>query len=169
VYFHTVFPGLRADNQHMEHAEKMKTVVMNPSEIQRSWHVVDATGVPLGRLASAVAGILIGKGKPAYSPNQDHGDYVVVINSDKVGLTGRKMDTKTYFSHSGFPGGVRVRTLKDMMQRDPAWVVRQAIRGMVPRNTPRGRAILKKLHVYAGARHPHTAQQPQALSVHKAG
>lgn len=147
----------------------MKTVVVNAKEIRRSWHVVDATGVPLGRLASTVAGILIGKDKPAYSPNQDHGDYVVIVNAARVALTGRKLDTKTYFRHSGHPGGVRIRTLKEMMESDPAWVVKEAVRGMVPRNTSRGRAILKKLHVYADGNHPHAAQKPQELTVGKAG
>lgn len=143
----------------------MKTVVINPKEIQRSWYVVDAADVPLGRLASVVASLLIGKGKPAYSPNQDHGDNVIVVNAEKVCLTGRKMEMKEYFRHSGRPGGAKVRTVREQMERDPSWVVSHAIRGMVPRNTRRGRAILKKLHVYAGSEHPHTAQKPQQYSV----
>jgi len=141
---------------------------MNPKEIERGWYVVDADGVPLGRLASTVASLLIGKGKPSYSPNQDHGDNVVIVNAEKVRLTGRKLEQKTYFRHSGYPGGGKTRTAQEQMQRDPTWVVRHAVRGMVPRNTPRGRAILKKLHVYAGESHPHTAQRPQAYSLSEA-
>ncbi len=143
----------------------MKTIVMNPKDIERAWYVIDAAGVPLGRLASAVASLLTGKGKPAYSPNQDHGDNVIVINADKVRLTGRKLEQKVYFRHSGYPGGGKQRTLRDQMERDPTWVVQHAVRGMVPRKTPRGRAILRKLHVYKGENHPHTAQRPQPYSL----
>jgi large subunit ribosomal protein L13 len=143
----------------------MKTVVVDPRTIVRGWYMVDATDVPLGRLASTVAALLEGKHKPAYSPNQDHGDNVVVINAGKVRFTGRKPDTKTYFRHSRQPGGGRVRTLREQFTRSPAWVLTHAVRGMLSRNKPLGRKILKKLHVYAGATHPHAAQKPQPFVV----
>jgi large subunit ribosomal protein L13 len=142
----------------------MKTVVANTSDIQRQWYVVDAAELPLGRLASEVAGLLIGKKKPAYSPNQDHGDNVIVLNADKVRLTGRKAETKAYFRHSQYPGGAKLRPYKEQMAADSTEVVRHAVRGMVPKTTL-GRAIFKKLHVYSGPEHPHSAQRPQELSL----
>ena len=142
----------------------MKTVVVNTESIQREWLVVDGASHTLGRLASKVAQLLIGKGKVAYSPNQDHGDNIIVINADKVKLTGKKPDTKFYFRHSHFPGGAKFRSYKEQMQIDPSQVVIHAVHGMVAKNA-RGRAIMKKLHVYAGDNHPHSAQQPKAISI----
>jgi large subunit ribosomal protein L13 len=142
----------------------MKTVVVPTKDISREWYIVDAADKIVGRLASKIAGILIGKGKPAYSPNQDHGDYVVIINADKVKLTGKKAELKTYFRHTMYPGGQKHRPFKDQMAKDSTKVITHAIHGMVPK-TKLGRAIMKKLHVYKGAEHPHVAQQPKALSV----
>jgi len=143
----------------------MKTVVVNPNTITRGWYMVDATDVPLGRLASVVAALLEGKHKPSYSPNQDHGDNVVIINAQKVRFTGRKPDTKTYFRHSRQPGGGKRSTLRDRFAGNPAWVLQHAIRGMISRNSPLGRQILRKLHVYKGDTHPHAAQKPQPFAV----
>jgi large subunit ribosomal protein L13 len=142
----------------------MKTVVVNNQSIERKWYVVDASTFSLGRLASKVAQLLIGKGKVAYSPNQDHGDNIIVINADKVTLTGKKADTKFYFRHSQYPGGAKFRSFKEQMQIDSSQVVIHAVHGMVPKNA-RGRAIMKKLHVYSGNQHPHTAQQPETVSI----
>jgi large subunit ribosomal protein L13 len=144
---------------------RMKTVVLDTKNITRAWHLVDATGVPLGRLASNVACLLIGKHKPSFAPNQDHGDYVVVINAEKVKLTGNKINTETFFRHSRYPGGGKFRTLKEQMQRDPAWVVNTAVRGMVNRKTVLGRNMLRKLHVYRDGTHPHAAQNPQPMDI----
>lgn len=141
----------------------MKTAVVNPKTIQRKWYIVDASDMILGRLASEVASTLIGKKKPAYSPNQDHGDYVIITNASKIRLTGRKAETKSYFRHSTYPGGEKFRSFQKQMELDPTKVVMGAIKGMVPKNTL-GRQIMRKLHVYAGADHPHTAQQPEGLS-----
>lgn len=142
----------------------MKTVVVNEQSIERKWFVVDASTISLGRLASKVAQLLIGKGKVAYSPNQDHGDNIIVINSDKVKLTGKKTDTKFYFRHSQYPGGAKFRSFKEQMQIDSSQVVIHAVHGMVSKNA-RGRAIMKKLHVYSGDQHPHAAQQPETISI----
>jgi large subunit ribosomal protein L13 len=142
----------------------MKTVVVPTQSIEREWYVVDGASQTLGRLASKVAQLLIGKRKVAYSPNQDHGDNIVVINADKVKLTGKKPETKFYFRHSQYPGGAKFRSYKEQMQIDPSQVVIHAVHGMVSKNA-RGRAIMKKLHVYAGDNHPHSAQQPKALSI----
>jgi large subunit ribosomal protein L13 len=142
----------------------MKTVVVNKETIKREWLVVDAADQTLGRLASKIAQVLIGKGKTAYSPNQDHGDYVIVLNSDKVKLTGTKSETKEYFRHSHYAGGDKYRSFKEQMALDSTRVIEHAVHGMVPKNA-RGRAIMRKLHVYSGAAHPHTAQQPKAISI----
>jgi len=142
----------------------MKTVVVNTDSIQRQWYVIDGGSLPLGRLASKVAQLLIGKGKVAYSPNQDHGDNIIVINSDKVKLTGKKPETKFYFRHSTYPGGAKFRSYKEQMALDSTQVIVHAVKGMVDKNA-RGRAILRKLHVYAGNTHPHSAQLPQPLSI----
>jgi large subunit ribosomal protein L13 len=142
----------------------MKTVVVNTQTIEREWLVVDGASQTLGRLASKVAQLLIGKGKVAYSPNQDHGDHIVIINADKVKLTGKKPETKFYFRHSQYPGGAKFRSYKEQMQIDPSQVVIHAVHGMVSKNA-RGRSIMKKLHVYAGDNHPHSAQQPKAISI----
>lgn len=142
----------------------MKTVVVDTKSIMRSWYVVDATDQMVGRLASKVAGMLIGKRKVAYSPNQDHGDYIIVINAEKVKLSGKKPHTKRYFRHSGHPGGKKFRSFKEQMARDPAEVIRHAVYGMVSKNAL-GRSIMKKLHVYRNAEHPHQAQMPAQVSL----
>jgi large subunit ribosomal protein L13 len=142
----------------------MKTVVVPTKDIKHEWYIVDAADKIVGRLASTIAGVLIGKGKPAYSPNQDHGDYVVIINADKVKLTGKKMELKSYFRHTMYPGGQKHRSFKEQMAKDSTKVITHAIHGMVPK-TKLGRAIMRKLHVYKGAEHPHVAQQPKVLSV----
>jgi large subunit ribosomal protein L13 len=142
----------------------MKTVVVNEESIKREWLVIDAADQTLGRLASKAAQILIGKGKVAYSPNQDHGDYVIVINADKIKLTGVKPETKEYFRHSHYPGGDKYRSFKEQMELDPSKVIIHAIHGMVSKNA-RGRAIMRKLHVYAGETHPHAAQLPKSVSI----
>jgi large subunit ribosomal protein L13 len=140
----------------------MRTHSTKPSEIERQWYVVDAEGQTLGRLASEIAKVLRGKHKPIYSPHLDAGDYVIVINAGKVRVTGRKMDQKVYYSHSGYPGGLKSVTLREQLERHPTRVVRHAVRGMLPHN-PLGRAMLRKLKIYAGETHPHHAQQPKAL------
>lgn len=142
----------------------MKTHSTKPSEIERQWYVVDAEGRTLGRLASEIAKILMGKHKPIYAPNLDTGDYVIVINAGKVHVTGHKMDQKMYYRHSGYPGGLKGLTLREQLNRHPTRVIRSAVRGMLPHNRL-GRAMLGKLKVYAGDAHPHTAQQPRALEL----
>lgn len=142
----------------------MKTSVVNPKTIERSWYVIDASDAVLGRLSSKVANILMGKGKPAYSPNQDHGDFVVVINADKVVLTGNKEDTKEYFRHSKKPGSEKFRTVREQRALDASVIIKKAVHGMCPK-TKLGRAIEKKLFVYSGAEHPHGAQKPEAISL----
>jgi large subunit ribosomal protein L13 len=141
----------------------MRTTVADTRSIVRKWYVIDAGEMVLGRLASRVASVLIGKGKPAYSPNQDHGDNVIVVNASNVRLTGKKAVQKTYFRHSRYPSGDKTRTLGEQRKLDATQVVIHAVRGMVPKNA-RGRAIMRKLHVYAGAGHPHEAQKPDRLS-----
>jgi large subunit ribosomal protein L13 len=140
----------------------MRTHSTKPSEIERQWYVVDAEGQTLGRLASEIAKVLKGKHKPIYSPHLDTGDYVIVINAGKVRVTGRKMDQKVYYSHSGYPGGLKSVTLREQLEKHPTRVVRHAVKGMLPHN-PLGRAMLRKLKIYAGDAHPHHAQQPKAL------
>jgi large subunit ribosomal protein L13 len=142
----------------------MKTFVATPANRQRDWYVVDAEGKTLGRLATQLAGILSGKTKPEYTPHCDTGDFVVVINAEKVTVTGKKMDQKRYWRHSGYPGGIRSRTLREMLDRQPEEVLRKAVKGMLPRNKL-GRAQLTKLKVYAGTDHPHAAQQPKELEI----
>ena len=140
----------------------VKTYVVKESDIEREWFVVDATGQTLGRLASNIAKILKGKHKVIYSPYLDVGDYVIVVNADKIAVTGRKMEQKMYHRHTGYPGGLRSLTLKDQLERHPTFAVKAAIRGMLPKNRL-GRRMLKKLKVYAGSDHPHQAQQPTVL------
>jgi len=140
----------------------MRTHSTKPSEIERQWYVVDAEGQTLGRLASEIAKILKGKHKPIYSPHLDTGDYVVVINAEKIHVTGRKMDQKIYYRHSGYPGGLKEVTLREQLEKHPTRVIRSAVKGMLPHN-PLGRSMLRKLKVYAGDVHPHQAQQPRAL------
>ncbi|GAB3437996.1 50S ribosomal protein L13 [Insolitispirillum peregrinum] len=141
----------------------MKTYSAKPSEVDRKWYVIDADGVVLGRLASTIANILRGKHKPTYTPHIDTGDHVVVINADKVKLTGRKLTDKKFFWHTGHPGGIKERTIGQILGGNyPERVIEKAVERMVPRG-PLGRAQLKKLRVYAGTEHPHDAQQPEVL------
>ena len=142
----------------------MKTYAVKASEIQRDWYVVDADGKTLGKVASVVAQILRGKHKPTFSPHLDTGDCVIVVNAARVHVTGRKMEQKTYYHHTGYPGGLRAITLKDLLKRHPTRVIRHAVRGMLPHNRL-GRQIVKKLKVYAGDKHPHAAQQPKPLEI----
>jgi large subunit ribosomal protein L13 len=142
----------------------MKTFVATPATRERNWLVVDATGQTLGRLATQIADALRGKRKPEYTPHCDVGDFVVVVNAEKIAVTGNKRAEKLYHRHSGYPGGLRSRTLQEMLDRRPEEVIRLAVRGMLPR-TRLGRAQLRKLKVYAGPDHPHRAQQPQPMEV----
>ncbi len=139
----------------------MKTYSARPGDIQRQWLLVDAEGKTLGRLATQVATVLRGKHKPIYTPHMDTGDHVVVINAAKIALTGRKVENKRFFTHTMYPGGGSWIELKDLLAKHPERVIERAVRGMVPR-TKLGRAMMKKLKVYAGAEHPHAAQQPVA-------
>ena len=140
----------------------MKTYSATPKEIERKWFVVDAQGRVLGRLASFVAARLRGKHKPIYTPHVDTGDHIVVVNAAKVALTGNKWDDKMYHHHSGYPGGIKSRSAKDLLEKRPADLVMHAVRGMLPKNRL-GRKMLKKLKIYAGSDHPHEAQQPESL------
>jgi len=133
-----------------------------PGEVAREWHVVDAEGQTLGRLATRVAHILRGKHKPQYTPHVDVGDFVIVVNASKVEVTGRKMDQKRYYRASGYPGGLKSETLREKMAKNPEAVIKHAVRGMLPHN-PLGRKMFKKLKVYAGPEHPHQAQQPKPI------
>lgn len=142
----------------------MKTVVVPAASIKRQWYIVDASSNTLGRLASKVAQLLIGKDKVAYSPNQDHGDNVIVVNSDKIRLTGKKPEIKMYFRHSRYPGGAKFRQFKEQMRLDSSKAVIHAVHGMIAKNA-RGRAIMKKLHVYPGEKHPHEAQRPKPITL----
>jgi len=141
-----------------------KTYSTKPSDIERQWFVVDAEGRTLGRLATRVATILKGKHKPIYAPHMDVGDFVVVVNAEKIHVTGRKMDQKIYYRHSGYPGGLSKITLRDQLVRHPTRAVELAVRGMLPKNRL-GRKMLRKLRVYAGPEHPHAAQKPEALEI----
>lgn len=140
-----------------------KTYVTKKEDVQHEWYVVDATGRTLGRLASRVARILRGKHKPTYSPSVDVGDYVIVVNADKIHVTGRKLDQKIYWRHAGYPGNIKAMPLRDMLERHPTRVIEHAVAGMLPKNRL-GRRMVKKLKVYAGPEHPHQAQQPKPLS-----
>jgi large subunit ribosomal protein L13 len=142
----------------------MKTYVAKPSDRERNWLVVDATGKTLGRLAAQIAHELRGKTKPEYTPHIDVGNFVVVVNAEKISVTGRKREQKRYYRHSGYPGGIRSRTLAEMLDRQPEEVIRKAVKGMLPR-TRLGRQQLKKLKVYAGPNHPHAAQKPEPMEV----
>ncbi len=145
----------------------MPTYSPKASEIQRAWHIIDADGLVLGRVATEAARILRGKHKPIFTPHIDTGDHVIIINADKVVLTAGKADKKMIYRHSGFPGGIRKRTVGDLMIRRPEEAVRRAVRGMLPK-TRLGRAQLSKLKVYAGPTHPHAAQRPQPLELEHA-
>ena len=138
------------------------TVSAREQDVQKDWYVVDAQGQTLGRLATQVATILRGKHKPLYTPHIDCGDYVIVVNAEKVHVTGQKMSQKKYYRHSGYPGGLKEVTLRDQLQKFPARVIEAAVRGMLPKNRL-GRRMFKKLKVYAGPAHPHEAQQPKLL------
>ena len=142
----------------------MKTYVATPADRQRDWYVVDAEGQTLGRLATRIADALRGKRKPEYTPHVDTGDFVVVVNAEKIVVSGSKRESKRYYRHSGYPGGLRSRTLGEMLERRPEEVIRRAVKGMLPRNRL-GRAQLRKLKVYAGPEHPHAAQQPKPFEI----
>jgi large subunit ribosomal protein L13 len=142
----------------------MRTYVATPATRERNWLVVGASGQTLGRLATQIATALRGKRKPEYTPHCDVGDFVIVVNAEKVEVTGRKRETKMYYRHSGYPGGLRSRTFNDMLERRPEEIIRLAVKGMLPR-TRLGRAQLRKLKVYAGPDHPHAAQKPQPMEV----
>lgn len=141
----------------------MKTYMANPDKVEKKWYVVDAEGCTLGRLASEVAKVLRGKNKPEFTPHVDTGDYVVIVNAEKVKVTGKKLQQKIYYNHSEYVGGMRETTLAEMMEKKPEKVVKLAVKGMLPKG-PLGRAMLKKLHVYAGPEHEQQAQKPEVLT-----
>lgn len=141
-----------------------KTVSAKPAEVEREWFVVDAENMIVGRLASKVASILRGKHKPSYTPHVDCGDFIVVINADKVRFSGKKETDKEYFRHTGYPGGVRIRTPEEVRVKKPTFLVQNAVKGMLPKGVL-GRQMFTKLKVYAGSDHPHEAQQPKALEL----
>ncbi len=142
----------------------MKTFSAKPAEVKRDWYIIDATGKTLGRMASEIALRLRGKHKPEYTPHVDTGDYIVVVNADKVHVTGKKFTDKVYYKHTGFPGGIRSMTFEKMQERNPEKIISIAVKGMLPKN-PLGRAMFRKLKIYAGPEHRHHAQQPQTLDV----
>jgi large subunit ribosomal protein L13 len=142
----------------------MKTYSAKPGEIAREWYLVDAEGQTLGRLATRLADVLRGKGKPQYTPHVDTGDFVVVVNAEKIAVTGNKLDDKMYYRHSGYPGGLKERPLREQLERRPEEVLRKAVKGMLPRNRL-ARQQLTKLKIYAGPEHPHDAQAPKPLEV----
>jgi large subunit ribosomal protein L13 len=142
----------------------LKTYLAKPEEMERKWYLVDAKGKTLGRLASVVAGILRGKHRPDYTPNLDCGDHVIVVNAEQIVLTGKKLQQKKYYSHSQYPGGLKVTSCQTLMDKKPELVVTKAIYGMIPHNRL-GRAQFKKLKVYRGPEHPHAAQKPEPLEI----
>jgi large subunit ribosomal protein L13 len=142
----------------------VRTYTPKPGDVQRQWHVIDATDVVLGRLASQVAVLLRGKHKPTFAPHVDTGDFVVVINADKVALTGNKLEQKKAYRHSGYPGGLRSQSYVELLEKHPTKAVEKAVRGMLPKNSI-ARAQITKLKVYAGPEHPHQAQQPQPFEI----
>ena len=141
----------------------MKTYMANPDKIERKWYVVDAEGQTLGRLAAEVAKVLRGKNKPEFTPHIDTGDNVIVINAEKIKVTGKKLDQKVYYHHSDYVGGMKETTLREMMAKKPEQVIELAVKGMLPKG-PLGRTMIKKLHVYAGAEHAHQGQKPEVLT-----
>jgi len=141
-----------------------KTWNAKPGEVERTWYLVDAEGKTLGRLATQIADMLRGKGKPQYTPHVDTGDFVVVVNAEKIAVTGKKLDDKLYHRHAGYPGGLKSRPLRDELERRPTEVLRKAVKGMLPR-TRLARAQMRKLKIYAGPEHPHEAQAPKELEV----
>ena len=142
----------------------MKTYMPNPTEVERKWYVVDAEGKTLGRLASVIASVLRGKNKPTYTPHADMGDYVIVVNAEKIKVTGKKLDQKIYYHHSEYVGGMKETNLKTMLLKHPERVVEHAVKGMLPKG-PLGRSMYKKLFVYAGPDHKHEAQKPEEMTV----
>ena len=142
----------------------VKTYSAKAADVERKWYIVDAQGETLGRLASRIATILRGKHKPIYTPHVDCGDYVIVINAEKVWTTGRRIDQKVYYRHSGYPGGLKERTLREQLEKFPERVIESAVKGMLPKNRL-GRQMYKKLKVYAGESHPHAAQKPEELAL----
>ena len=142
----------------------MKSFMANPDKIERKWYVVDATGYTLGRLASEVAKVLRGKNKPIFTPHMDCGDYVIVVNAEKIKVTGKKLDQKIYYNHSDYVGGMRETTLREMMAKKPEKVVELAVKGMLPKGSL-GRSMITKLHVYAGPEHEQAAQKPEVLEI----
>lgn len=147
-------------------AKLQKTWTPTPDAIDRSWYVVDAEGVPLGRISSEIAQLLRGKHKPTFAPHMDMGDYVIVINAEKVAVTGTKETDKVYYRHSGYPGGIRAETVETVRERYPERLIENAVRGMLPKNKL-GRATMGKLRVYAGPDHPHGAQNPKPLALRR--
>jgi large subunit ribosomal protein L13 len=143
---------------------RMKTYFPKNEEIERDWYLVDAEGLTLGRLASKVAAIIRGKTKPIYTPHLDVGDYVIVINAEKIKVTGKKLMDKMYARHSGYPGGIKLTNLKTMLQKKPEEVIKLAVKGMLPKGSL-GRKMIKKLKVYRGSEHPHSAQNPKVLNM----
>lgn len=141
----------------------MKTYMANPDKIERKWYVVDAEGATLGRLASEIAKVLRGKNKPEYTPHIDTGDYVIVVNAEKVKVTGKKLQQKVYYNHSDYVGGMRETTLAELLAKKPEKVIELAVKGMLPKG-PMGRDMIKKLHVYAGLEHANQAQKPEVLT-----
>ena len=141
----------------------MKTYMANPDKLEKKWYVVDASGQTLGRLASGIAGVLRGKNKPEFTPFVDTGHYVIVINAEKIKVTGKKLQQKIYYRHSDYVGGLKQTTLKEMMDKHPERVIEFAVQGMLPRG-PLGREMITKLHVYTGAEHKHAAQKPEVLT-----
>lgn len=142
----------------------MKSFMASPSNIERKWYVVDAEDLVLGRLSSEIASILRGKNKPTYTPHMDTGDYVVVVNAEKIKVTGKKMDQKIYYHHSDYVGGMKEQTLREKLSKKPEDVLRLAVKGMLPKG-PLGRQMITKLHVYAGPEHQQQAQQPEVLEI----
>ncbi|NLP35246.1 MAG: 50S ribosomal protein L13 [Clostridiales bacterium] len=142
----------------------MKSFMASPATIERKWYVVDATGHTLGRLSSEIAKILRGKNKPTFTPHMDTGDYVIVVNADKIKVSGKKLEQKIYYNHSDFVGGMRETTLAEMMDKKPTNVITLAVKGMLPKG-PLGRSMITKLHVFAGPEHTHAAQKPEVLEI----
>ena len=142
----------------------MKTIFAKKTDIEKKWHLIDADGLVLGRLATRVAMILRGKNKPVYTPHTDTGDFVIIVNADKVRLTGNKLENKAYYHHTGYPGGIKKEMAKDLMKKSPERIIMSAVRGMIPKNTL-GREQLSKLKVYRGTDHPHQGQNPEVLNI----
>lgn len=142
----------------------MSSYIAKPETVERKWYVIDADGVVLGRLASQVALMLRGKHKPTFTPHVDTGDYIIVVNTDKIAMTGRKLDQKIYYHHSGYPGGLKETRYRDLLANKSEFALKKAVRGMLPKG-PLGNKMFKKLKVYAGAEHPHAAQQPEVIDM----